>query len=108
MKSSEILYPGKVVVDEIGISVIVSVDENGIATAKTLLPKSAFVEAYNKYIAEPLINTTEVHLKPEIDEEGKAFFNGVCPYIDKICDSWSCSKCKEEERERKYRKGESQ
>ena len=50
LNQSEILYPGKVVVDEIGIAVIVSVDENGIATAKTLLPKSAFVEAYNKYI----------------------------------------------------------
>ena len=50
LNQSEILYPGKVVVDEIGIAVIVSVDENGIATAQTLLPKSAFVEAYNKYI----------------------------------------------------------
>ena len=49
---SENLYPGKVIVDDVGISVIVSVDEKGIATAQTLLPKSAFVEAYNKYIKE--------------------------------------------------------
>ena len=103
---SEILYPGKVVVDNIGISVIVSVDENGIATAKTLLPKSAFVEAYNKYIAEPLINTTEVHLKPDIDEEGKAFFNGVCPYTNKKCDTWTCGTCEVEERERKFAEGD--
>ena len=49
---SEYLYPGKVIVDGLGISVIVSVDEKGIATAQTLLPKSAFIEAYNKYIKD--------------------------------------------------------
>lgn len=50
MDNTEILYPGKVVVDDYGINEIIDVDVDGIATARTLIPKEAFVDAYNKYI----------------------------------------------------------
>ena len=50
MKNSEKLYPGKFVVDDYGICKIIDVDDDGIATAMTIIPKETFIEAYNKFI----------------------------------------------------------
>ena len=60
MNSTETLYPGKVVVDDYGISKIMSVDNDGTAVASVLITKEAFVEAYNKYIvSDDSKNTSE-------------------------------------------------
>ena len=50
MDNAENLYPGKIVVDDYGISEIIDVDSNGTATAITIMKKETFIEAYNKYI----------------------------------------------------------
>lgn len=58
--NTENLYPGKVEVDDYGIKEIIDVGDNGIATARLLMTKEAFVEAYNKYIvSDDSKNTSE-------------------------------------------------
>ena len=34
------------------------------------------------------------------DEWGEKFFNGICPYTDKLCDKWLCYDCEVEKEER--------
>ena len=48
------LYKGCVFVDEFGISEIVDVDDRGIRTAKQVIPKSVFIQAYNKFIKDDI------------------------------------------------------
>lgn len=64
MAEYDSLRVGDLVVDKFGICEVTEVDD-GIITAKIVIPKDIFIEAYNKFIAEPLINTTEVHIKGE-------------------------------------------
>lgn len=49
MRDYDFLRVGGFVVDEFGICVVMEVDGD-IITAKTVIPKDIFVEAYNKYI----------------------------------------------------------
>ena len=49
MKDYEFLRVGDLVVDNCGICEVTEVDGD-IITAKTVIPKDIFVEAYNKYI----------------------------------------------------------
>ena len=41
-----------------------------------------------------------------IDIYGKEHFKGICPYINKPCDTWTCGACEVEERERKFAEGD--
>lgn len=59
------LKVGDLIVDRFGINKIVEVEDD-VVTAETIIPKDIFVEAYNKFIAEPLIYTKEVHIKEGI------------------------------------------
>lgn len=45
---------------------------------------------------------------PIVNEEGKAIFNGICPYEGKPCESWTCCECSVEERERKFMEGDNE
>lgn len=42
----------------------------------------------------------------ETDEYGRDYFKGICPYTNKKCDTWTCSVCEVEERERKFMEGD--
>lgn len=41
-----------------------------------------------------------------IDIYGKEHFKGICPYINKPCDTWTCGACEVERRERKFTEGD--
>lgn len=41
-----------------------------------------------------------------IDIYGKENFKGICPYINKPCDTWTCGICEVAERERKFAEGD--
>ena len=47
-----------------------------------------------------------VTLETAPDEYGREHFNGICPYTDKKCDTWTCGICEVEERERKFMEGD--
>lgn len=64
IRDYDLLRVGDLAVDDFGIVRVTEKDASGI-TVETVIPKDIFVEAYNKFIAEPLINTTEVHIKGE-------------------------------------------
>ena len=64
MTDYDLLRVGDLAVDDYGIVRVIEKEASGIAV-ETVMPKSIFVEAFNKFIAEPLINTTEVHIKGE-------------------------------------------
>ena len=40
------------------------------------------------------------------NDEGRKHFNGICPYIGKKCETWTCGICEVEERERKFAEGD--
>ena len=40
------------------------------------------------------------------DEYGRQHFNGICPYTNKKCDTWTCGICEVSERERKFAEGD--
>lgn len=44
----------------------------------------------------------------ETDEYGRQHFNGICPYTNKKCDTWTCSVCEVEKRERKFMEGDTE
>ena len=44
------LYEGVLFVDDYGINKVIEVDENGTVTAQMVIPRDAFIEAYNKFI----------------------------------------------------------
>ena len=103
------LYKGVLFVDDYGINKVIEVDENGTVTAERIIPRDTFIEAYNKFIAEPLMATTEIRLNTsDVNELGKAVFKGVCPYTNKKCDTWTCGICEVEERERKFAEGDNE
>lgn len=64
IRDYDLLRVGDLAVDDYGIVRVIKKEASGI-TVETVIPKDIFVEAYNKFIAEPLINTTEVHIKGE-------------------------------------------
>lgn len=43
-----------------------------------------------------------------IDIYGKDHFKGICPYINKPCDTWTCGACEVERRERKFAEGDTE
>ena len=43
-----------------------------------------------------------------VDIYGKEHFNGICPYINKPCDTWTCGACEVERRERKFAEGDTE
>ena len=53
----KIHYVGEIVVTDSGICKVVEVDDNNICTAETIIPKCAFVEAFEKYIYNPTVVT---------------------------------------------------
>lgn len=40
------------------------------------------------------------------DEYGREHFNGICPYTNKKCDTWTCGICEVAKRERKFAEGD--
>jgi len=40
------------------------------------------------------------------DEWGREHFQGICPYTNKKCDTWTCGRCEVAERERKFAEGD--
>jgi len=49
-----------------------------------------------------------VTLETDPDEYGREYFNGICPYTDKKCDTWTCGICEVEERERRFMEGDTE
>ena len=64
MTDYDLLRVGDLAVDDYGIVRVIEKEASGI-TVEPFISKDIFVEAFNKFIAEPLINTTEVHIKGE-------------------------------------------
>ena len=58
-------YVGEVIVSDFGICKVIDVDDNNICTAETIIPKEAFIEAFEKYIYNPTVIT----LNPLSNEE---------------------------------------
>lgn len=45
-------------------------------------------------------------LVERVDEYGREHFQGICPYTNKKCDTWTCGICEVAERERKFAEGD--
>lgn len=71
----KIHYIGEVVVDDHGICKVIDVDDNNICTAETIIPKSAFIEAFEKYIYNPTVITCEPLSNEETEKLIQAFQN---------------------------------
>lgn len=42
------------------------------------------------------------------DEYGREHFKGICPYMNKKCEKWTCNICEVAERERKFMEGDTE
>lgn len=42
------------------------------------------------------------------DEYGREHFQGICPYTNKKCDTWTCGICEIGKRERKFAEGDTE
>ena len=49
-----------------------------------------------------------VTVETDPDEYGREHFNGICPYTDKKCDTWTCGICEVEKRERRLMEGDTE
>ena len=66
-------YVGEIIVDDHEICKVIDVDNNGIYTAETIIPKSAFIEAFEKYIYNPTVITCNPLSDEKTEKSIKSF-----------------------------------
>lgn len=85
-------------------------DDNGVKLCEycdLCLPDDEILEVYDFLINS--YSMQEVHtVTVEVDEYGREHFNGICPYTNKKCDTWTCGICEVAERERKFAEGDTE
>ena len=69
-------YVGEIIVSDCGICKVIDVDENGIYTAETIIPKYAFIEAFEKYLYNPTVITCKPLSNEETEKLIKTFQSG--------------------------------
>ena len=82
----------------------ISISKEEAEVLLTLLKRSSFAVYPVPDVGEsyPTITVTTP------DEYGRKHFNGICPYTNKKCDTWTCGICEVEARERKFMEGDTE
>lgn len=75
------------------------------ANCDLCLPDDKILAVYDHLIKEKEL---EYKFTNRVDEDGKRHFNGICPYTNKKCDTWTCGICEVAERERKFMEGDTE